>query len=72
MYTELALALGLGAVVALVAVIFQKKSKIVLEAQDGWWGVGACPQEPEDDSIRPFKVETTSGEIEVILMSSSE
>ncbi|KAK7133745.1 hypothetical protein R3I94_015565 [Phoxinus phoxinus] len=61
MYIELAVALGLGAVVALV---FLKKRKNVLKAQDGWWGVGACPQEPEDDSIRPFKVETTPEEIE--------
>ncbi|XP_077076577.1 epoxide hydrolase 1 [Siphateles boraxobius] len=60
MYT-LAVALGLGAVVALV---FLKRRKNVLKAQDGWWGVGACLQGPEDDSIRPFKVETTSEEIE--------
>lgn len=62
MYTELAVALGLGAVVALV---FLKNRKSVLKAQDGWWGVGACPQGLEDDSIRPFKVETTSEETEV-------
>lgn len=62
MYTELAVALGLGAVVALV---FLKKRKNVLKVQDGWWGAGACPQGPEDDSIRPFKVETTPEEIEV-------
>lgn len=62
MYKELAVALGLGAVVALV---FLKKRKSVLKAQDGWWGVGACPQGPEDDSIRPFEVETTSEETEV-------
>ncbi|XP_056125246.1 epoxide hydrolase 1 [Rhinichthys klamathensis goyatoka] len=61
MYIELAVALGLGAVIALV---FLKKRKNVLKAQDGWWGVGACPQGPEDDSIRPFKVETTPEEIE--------
>ncbi|XP_073702141.1 epoxide hydrolase 1-like [Garra rufa] len=61
MYTELAVALGLGAVVAWV---FLKKRKTVLKTQDGWWGVGACPQGPEDDSIRPFKVETTAEEIE--------
>ncbi|XDV41507.1 hypothetical protein PO909_010371 [Leuciscus waleckii] len=61
MYIELAVALVLGAVVALV---FLKNRKNVLKAQDGWWGVGACPQGPEDDSIRPFKVETTPEEIE--------
>lgn len=62
MYIELAMALGLGAVVALV---FLKSRKNVLKAQDGWWGVGTCPQGPEDDSIRPFKVETPPEEIEV-------
>ncbi|XP_067239238.1 epoxide hydrolase 1 [Chanodichthys erythropterus] len=61
MYIELAMALGLGAVVALV---FLKNRKNVLKAQDGWWGVGTCPQGPEDDSICPFKVETTPEEIE--------
>lgn len=55
------MALGLGLVVAL---IFLKKRKTVLKVQDGWWGVGTCPQGPEDDSIRPFKVETTPEEIE--------
>lgn len=62
MYIEVAVALGVGLVVAL---IFLKKRKTVLKVQDGWWGVGTCPQGPEDDSIRPFKVETTPEEIEV-------
>lgn len=62
MYIELAVALGLGAVVALV---FLRKKKGLLKAQDDWWGVGGRPQEPEDDSIRPFKIETTTEEIEV-------
>ncbi|XP_051501458.1 epoxide hydrolase 1 [Myxocyprinus asiaticus] len=61
MYTELAVALGLGAVVALVIL---KKKKGVLKTQDGWWGVGAHPQEPEDDSVRPFTIEATPEEIE--------
>lgn len=61
MYLEVIVALGLGLVVAL---IFLKKRKTVLKVQDGWWGVGTCPQGPEDDSIRPFKVETTPEEIE--------
>lgn len=61
MYLEVIVALGLGLVVTL---IFLKKRKTVLKVQDGWWGVGTCPQGPEDDSIRPFKVETTPEEIE--------
>ncbi|XP_056336668.1 epoxide hydrolase 1 [Danio aesculapii] len=61
MYLEVAVALVLGLVVAL---IFLKNRKTVLKVQDGWWGVGTCPQGPEDDSIRPFKVETTPEEIE--------
>lgn len=61
MYLEVIVALGLGLVVTL---IFLKKRKTVLKVQDGWWGVGTCPQGSEDDSIRPFKVETTPEEIE--------
>lgn len=62
MYIELAVALVLGAV---VAVLFLKKKKSVLKAKDDWWGEGSGPQGPEDDSIRPFKIDTTSEEIEV-------
>ncbi|KAA0708436.1 Epoxide hydrolase 1 [Triplophysa tibetana] len=61
MYIELAVALVLGAVIAL---LFLKKKKSVLKAQDDWWGEGSVPQGPEDDSIRPFTIETTSEEIE--------
>ncbi|XP_056620289.1 epoxide hydrolase 1 [Triplophysa dalaica] len=61
MYIELALALVLGAV---VAVLFLKKKKSVLKAKDDWWGEGSGPQGPEDDSIRPFKIDTTLEEIE--------
>lgn len=61
MYIELVVALALGAVVAL---LFLNKKKSVLKAQDGWWGEGSGPQGLEDESIRPFKVETTSEEIE--------
>lgn len=61
MYIELAVALVLGAVVALV---FLRKKKGPLKAQDNWWGVGSQPQEPEDDSIRPFNIETTTEEID--------
>lgn len=32
---------------------------------DGWWGPGAKPTAPEDESIRPFKVETSDEEINV-------
>ncbi|TRY81470.1 hypothetical protein DNTS_007231 [Danionella cerebrum] len=61
MYLELAAALGLGLVVAL---IFLRKKKTELKVQDGWWGLGTCPPEPEDDRIHPYKVETTAEEIE--------
>lgn len=62
MYIELVLALALGAVVAL---LFLNKKKSFLKAQDDWWGEGSGPQGSEDDSIRPFKIEATSEEIEV-------
>uniref|UniRef100_A0A673SUS2 Epoxide hydrolase n=1 Tax=Suricata suricatta TaxID=37032 RepID=A0A673SUS2_SURSU len=34
-----------------------------LPLEDGWWGPGARPTAPEDESIRPFKVETSDEEI---------
>lgn len=36
-----------------------------LPLEDGWWGPGARPAAPEDESIRPFKVETSDEEIRV-------
>lgn len=36
-----------------------------LPLEDGWWGPGARPATAEDESIRPFKVETSEEEIEV-------
>ncbi|XP_044772137.1 epoxide hydrolase 1 [Neomonachus schauinslandi] len=35
-----------------------------LPLEDGWWGPGARPAAAEDESIRPFKVETSEEEIE--------
>lgn len=34
-----------------------------LQMEDGWWGPGVRPTDKEDESIRPFKVETTDQEI---------
>ncbi|XP_048213525.1 epoxide hydrolase 1 [Perognathus longimembris pacificus] len=34
-----------------------------LPLEDGWWGPGARPAAAEDQSIRPFKVETSDEEI---------
>lgn len=62
MYLELALAVVLGAVAFLV---FLKNRQKCLETEDGWWGVGAPLESPEDDRIHPFRVETTQEEIEV-------
>ncbi|KAI4876144.1 hypothetical protein NFI96_002611 [Prochilodus magdalenae] len=61
MYVELAGAVILGVVIA--AVLLKKKQE-TLKTQDGWWGVGTPLESPEDDSIRPFKVETNQEEIE--------
>ncbi|KAK3517050.1 hypothetical protein QTP70_034443 [Hemibagrus guttatus] len=61
MYVELALAVVLGTVAVLMLLKTRQKS---LETQDGWWGVGTPLESPEDDSIRPFQVETTQEEIE--------
>lgn len=39
---------------------------------DGWWGSGEKPlQGKEDESIRPFKIETSDEEIEVEFGSGS-
>ncbi|XP_040492055.1 epoxide hydrolase 1 [Ursus maritimus] len=35
-----------------------------LPLEDGWWGPGTRPAATEDESIRPFKVETSEEEIE--------
>lgn len=34
-----------------------------LPLEDGWWGPGSKPSAKEDESIRPFKVETSDEEI---------
>lgn len=36
-----------------------------LPLEDGWWGPGSKPSAKEDESIRPFKVETSDEEIKV-------
>lgn len=36
-----------------------------LPLDDGWWGPGSRPSGREDESIRPFKVETSDEEIKV-------
>ncbi|KAI5090362.1 epoxide hydrolase 1 [Silurus meridionalis] len=38
--------------------------KKCLETEDGWWGMRTPLESPEDDSIRPFRVETTQEEID--------
>lgn len=39
-----------------------------LPLEDGWWGPGSRPTGREDESIRPFKVETSDEEINVRLL----
>ncbi|XP_030626775.1 epoxide hydrolase 1 isoform X2 [Chanos chanos] len=61
MITEVLFALVVGALVGFL--IMRRKSE-VLKTEDGWWGVGAPPEGPEDDSIRSFRVDATQEEIE--------
>ncbi|XP_027010160.1 epoxide hydrolase 1 [Tachysurus fulvidraco] len=61
MYVLLALAVVLGTVAVLILL---KKRQKCLDTEDGWWGVGTPLESPEDDSIRPFRIETTQEEIE--------
>ncbi|KAJ8397679.1 hypothetical protein AAFF_G00436780 [Aldrovandia affinis] len=61
MIAEVLVALVLGAV---IYVLLLKSRREVLKTEDGWWGMGVPPETEEDDSIHPFKVETSSEEIE--------
>ncbi|XP_058557998.1 epoxide hydrolase 1-like [Neofelis nebulosa] len=54
----------LASVLAFVVSWFVSRDKEeTLPLEDGWWGPGARPTAPEDESIRPFKVETSDEEI---------
>ena len=56
----------LASVLAFVVYWFVSRDKEeTLPLEDGWWGPGARPTAPEDESIRPFKVETSDEEIKV-------
>ncbi|XP_062323675.1 epoxide hydrolase 1 [Osmerus eperlanus] len=61
MLTEVVLALVVGGVIYFLV---QRSRKQVLKTEDGWWGAGAPPGGEEDQSIRPFTVQTSDGEIE--------
>ncbi|GAB1285802.1 Epoxide hydrolase 1 [Apodemus speciosus] len=60
MWLELVLA-SLLAFVIYWLVSWDKEETLPLE--DGWWGPGSKPSAKEDESIRPFKVETSDEEI---------
>lgn len=62
MWLELLLALVLGLVI--YRFVSQDKEE-TLPLEDGWWGPGSKSSTREDESIRPFKVETSDEEIEV-------
>ncbi|XP_036309341.1 epoxide hydrolase 1 [Pipistrellus kuhlii] len=60
MWLEILLASVLGLAVYWFA---SRDKEETLPLGDGWWGPGARPTAPEDESIRPFKVETSDEEI---------
>ncbi|XP_066237325.1 epoxide hydrolase 1 [Saccopteryx leptura] len=60
MWLEILLALVLGFVIYWF--VSQDKEE-TLPLEDGWWGSGARPTSEEDESICPFKVETSEEEI---------
>lgn len=62
MWLEILLASVLG--FAIYWFVSRNKEE-TLPLEDGWWGPGARPAAAEDESIRPFKVETSEEEIEV-------
>lgn len=57
-------ALGFG---GMLVYWMRSRQKIkTIEIGDGWWGSGERPLKgKEDESIRPFKIETSDKEIEV-------
>lgn len=61
MWLEILLASVLGFVIYWFA---SRDKEETLPLEDGWWGPGAKPAAAEDESIRPFKVETSEEEIE--------
>ncbi|CAK6442234.1 unnamed protein product [Pipistrellus nathusii] len=60
MWLEILLASVLGLAIYWFA---SRDKEETLPLGDGWWGPGARPTAPEDESIRPFKVETSDEEI---------
>ncbi|KAF6274537.1 epoxide hydrolase 1 [Rhinolophus ferrumequinum] len=60
MWLEILLASVLGFVIYWFV---SRDKEETLPLEDGWWGPGARPTGGEDESIRPFKVETTDEEI---------
>lgn len=61
-----AAALGVG---GMLVYWLRSRHKIkTIEMSDGWWGSGERPVKgKEDESIRPFKIETSDKEIEVLV-----
>lgn len=62
MLLELLLASVLGFII--YRFVYGDKEE-TLPLDDGWWGPGSRPSGREDESIRPFKVETSDEEIKV-------
>lgn len=62
MLIEVLVGLFLG---GLIFFLVQRRKKLVLETEDGWWGVGECPDGEEDITVHPFKVTTNDEELEV-------
>lgn len=62
MWLEILLASVLG---FLIYWFVSRDKEETLPLGDGWWGPGAKPTAREDESIRPFKVETSEEEINV-------
>ncbi|XP_006871197.1 PREDICTED: epoxide hydrolase 1 [Chrysochloris asiatica] len=61
MWLEIFLALVLGVVIYWFV---SRDKEETLPIEYGWWGPGTTPTTGEDESIRPFKVETSDEEID--------
>ncbi|KAM5238850.1 epoxide hydrolase 1 [Ctenodactylus gundi] len=60
MWLEILLA---SALAVLIYWFISRDKEETLPLEDGWWGKGSRPAGREDESIRPFKVETSEEEI---------
>lgn len=61
MVTEVLIALLVGGIIFFLA---QRSKSQVLRTEDGWWGNTPRPEQGEDTTVRPFKINTSDEELQ--------